>query len=124
MEATVAAAGDETLDPVRATTTLRTADRYPVPQAARTIDLFAFDDRSHVRTWRGLRLAWGRRGWGSSARSTARDYRVGYGLGVLDTESLRFELGVDAHRREGPLEGGADAGSAVASPWAGSHGPE
>ena len=39
-----------------------------------------------------------------------RDYRVGYGLGVLDTESLRFELGVDAHRRESPLEGGAGAG--------------
>ncbi len=39
-----------------------------------------------------------------------RDYRVGYGLGVLDTESLRFELGADAHRRESPLEGGADAG--------------
>ena len=40
-----------------------------------------------------------------------RDYRVGYGLGVLGTESLRFELGVDAHRRESPLEGGADTGA-------------
>ena len=40
-----------------------------------------------------------------------RDYRVGYGLGVLDTESLRFELGVDAHRRESRLEGGADTGA-------------
>ena len=39
-----------------------------------------------------------------------RDYRVGYGLGVLDRESLNFELGVDARRRESPMEGGASNG--------------
>ena len=51
-----------------------------------------------------------------------RDYRVGYGLGVLDTESLRFELGVDARRRESPLQGGADAGVRGRVTLAGSHG--
>ena len=37
-----------------------------------------------------------------------RDYRLGYGLGVLHGGGLRFELGVDAQRRESPLAGGAD----------------
>ena len=46
-----------TVPPPPARTTLRTAHRYPFPQVPRTIDLFALDDRSHVRTWRGLRLA-------------------------------------------------------------------
>ena len=39
-----------------------------------------------------------------------RDYRLGYGLGVLNRESLNFELGVDAQRREGPRPGGTDTG--------------
>ena len=39
-----------------------------------------------------------------------RDYRVGYGLGVLDRCDVNFELGVDAQRRENPLEGGASNG--------------
>ena len=50
-------------------------------------------------------------GFGTS--EYGRDYRVGYGIGVLDRESLNFELGVDAQRRENamfrrPGEGGAD----------------
>ena len=39
-----------------------------------------------------------------------RDYRVGYGLGVLDRERLNLELGVDAHRRESPMLDGTDHG--------------
>ncbi len=39
-----------------------------------------------------------------------RDYRVGYGLGVLDRESLNFELGVEAQRRESPLLEGTSNG--------------
>ena len=50
-------------------------------------------------------------GFGTS--DYGRDYRVGYGIGVLDRESLNFELGVDAQRRENamfrrPGEGGVD----------------
>ena len=45
-----------------------------------------------------------------SASEHGRDYRVGYGLGVLDRESLNFELSVDAQRRENPMQGGADQG--------------
>ena len=41
-----------------------------------------------------------------------RDYRVGYALGVLDSQSLRFELGVDAQRRESPQAGGVSNGPA------------
>ena len=47
---------------------------------------------------------------GFSASEHGRDYRVGYGLGALDTQSLRFEFGVDAQRRESPMLGGADNG--------------
>ena len=47
---------------------------------------------------------------GFSASEYGRDYRVGYGLGVLDRESLNFELGVDAQRRESPLLGGTSNG--------------
>ena len=39
-----------------------------------------------------------------------RDYRIGYGLGVLDRASLNFELGVDAQRRESPMLGGTSNG--------------
>ena len=50
-------------------------------------------------------------GFGTS--DYGRDYRVGYGIGVLDRDSLNFELGVDAQRRENamfrrPGEGGVD----------------
>ena len=40
-----------------------------------------------------------------------RDYRVGYGLGVLEQGKLNFEVGVDAQRRESPMHG--DAGNGV-----------
>ena len=40
-----------------------------------------------------------------------RDYRVGYGLGVLDRERLNLELEVDAHRRESPMLDGTDHGA-------------
>ena len=39
-----------------------------------------------------------------------RDYRLGYSLGVLSRESLDFELGIDAQRRENPRQGRADNG--------------
>ena len=47
---------------------------------------------------------------GFSRSEYGRDYRVGYGLGVVDNESLRFELGVDAHRRESRMLGGTANG--------------
>ena len=39
-----------------------------------------------------------------------RDYRVGYGLGLLDRDKLNLELGVDAQRRESAAEGGGSNG--------------
>ena len=47
-------------------------------------------------------------GVGTSAHG--RDYRFGYGLGVLNQGDARFELGVDAQRRESPMQGGASNG--------------
>ena len=47
---------------------------------------------------------------GFSTSEYGQDYRVGYGLGVLDRESLTFELGVDAQRRKSPLLGGTSNG--------------
>ena len=47
---------------------------------------------------------------GFSTSEYGRDYRVGYGLGVLDRGNVNFELGVDAQRRESPMEGGASNG--------------
>ena len=46
---------------------------------------------------------------GVSTSQYARDYRVGYTVGVLDSEDMQFELGVDASRRESPMHGGADS---------------
>ena len=42
-----------------------------------------------------------------------RDYRLGYGLGVLEGGPLNFELGIDAQRREVPLTGGVNHGVAA-----------
>ncbi len=63
----------------------------------------------------GYGLALGRRfvgtprlGFATSAQG--RDYRVGYGIGTLVSEGLRFELNLDAHRRASPLSIGADNG--------------
>ncbi len=39
-----------------------------------------------------------------------RDYRVGYGLGVLDRDEMNFELGVGAQRWEMPMQGQASNG--------------
>ena len=47
---------------------------------------------------------------GLSTSQYGRDYRVGYGLGVLEQGSVNFELGVDAQRRESPLHGEASNG--------------
>ena len=47
---------------------------------------------------------------GFSASEHGRDYRVGYGLGVLEQGNVNFELGVDAQHRESPMEGGASNG--------------
>ena len=47
---------------------------------------------------------------GFSTSEYGRDYRVGYGLGVLDRGNVNFELGVDAQRRESPMEGGTSNG--------------
>ena len=68
---------------------------------------------SRARSATGCRweaASWGRRGSASAPRSTGRDYRIGYGLGVLDRERLNLELGVDAHRRESPMLDGTDNG--------------
>ena len=75
------------------------------------------------RRWRGWRTevwqptgcrsgaVWsGRRSFGIGASGHGRDYRLGYGLGVLSRESLEFELGVDANRRESPSQGTAEHG--------------
>ena len=47
---------------------------------------------------------------GFSTSDYGQDYRVGYGLGVLDRESLNFELGVEAQRRNSSMLGGASNG--------------
>ena len=47
-------------------------------------------------------------GFGSS--EYGRDYRLGYGLGVLERAELDFELGVDAQRPESPMLGGTNHG--------------
>ena len=47
---------------------------------------------------------------GFSTSEYGQDYRVGYGLGVLDRESLNFELGVEAQRRNSPMLGGTSNG--------------
>ena len=47
---------------------------------------------------------------GLTTSQYGRDYRVGYGLGVLDRSDVNFELGVDAQRRKSPMEGGTSNG--------------
>ena len=39
-----------------------------------------------------------------------REYRAGWGLGVLDTSQLHFDLRLEAQRREAPTQGGASNG--------------
>ena len=47
---------------------------------------------------------------GFSTSEYGQDYRVGYGLGLLDRESLAFELGVEAQRRNSPMLGSTSNG--------------
>ena len=47
---------------------------------------------------------------GFAASEYGRDYWMGYGLAVLAGGALNLELGVDARRRESPVQGGADTG--------------
>ena len=47
---------------------------------------------------------------GFATSEYGRDYWMGYGLAVLGRGPLSLELGVDARRRESPLQGGADTG--------------
>ncbi len=47
---------------------------------------------------------------GFSTSEYGQAYRIGYGIAVLDRESLNFDLGVDAQRRESSMLGGADTG--------------
>ena len=45
---------------------------------------------------------------GVATSEHGRDYRLGYGMTMLQTGSTRFQLGVDAQRRESALRHGAD----------------
>ena len=47
---------------------------------------------------------------GGSTSTYGRDYRMGYSLGLLDSQDLRVDVGVDAQRRESPMEGGTGDG--------------
>ena len=47
---------------------------------------------------------------GLATSEYGRAYRMGYGLTLLERETLSFELGVDARRRESPAAGGTDTG--------------
>ena len=67
-----------------------------------------------TRRW-GTGCRWGARFVGTpkvgiSTSTYGRDYRVGYGLGVLEQGKMSFELGVDALRRESPAQGEASNG--------------
>ena len=47
---------------------------------------------------------------GFAATAYGRDYRMGYGLALLERQTLNLELSVDARRRESPMQNGADNG--------------
>ena len=49
--------------------------------------------------------------FGVGTSEYGRDYRLGYSLGALGGEGTKFELGVDAQRRESSLQGGTDHGA-------------
>ena len=48
--------------------------------------------------------------FGLRTSGTGRDYRLGYGLGLLNRGGVTFELGVEAQRRESPLANGTSNG--------------
>ena len=71
--------------------------------------------RRPCRRGGGLRAAggWPLRGAprvGLTTSPYGRDYRVGYGLGVLDRGKVSFELTAEAQRRETPMQGEASNG--------------
>ena len=47
---------------------------------------------------------------GVSTSEYGHAYRLGYGLTVAQSGAMHVELGVDAHRRESPQQGGVDTG--------------
>ena len=47
---------------------------------------------------------------GLATSQYGRDYRFGYGLRILESGSVSFEAGVDAQRRESPMQGGTSNG--------------
>ena len=49
--------------------------------------------------------------FGVGTSASGRDYRLGYRLGALGGAGTKFELGVDAQRRERSLQGGTDHGA-------------
>ena len=74
---------------------------------------FASGDRLDAEVGYGLPLGSrfvGTPRMGFAATEYGRDYRMGYGVTLLQRETLDFELGVDARRRESWTQGGADSG--------------
>ena len=49
--------------------------------------------------------------FGVGTSEMGRDYRLGYRLGALGGAGTAFELGVEAQRRESPVQGGTDHGA-------------
>ena len=47
---------------------------------------------------------------GVSTSAYGRDYRVGYSLGAVATEKANLDLGVEAHVRDNPIDGGRATG--------------
>ena len=47
---------------------------------------------------------------GLTTSQSGRDYRFGYGLGVLERGRVNFELAAEAQRRESPTAGEASNG--------------
>ena len=47
---------------------------------------------------------------GLRSSTYGREYRAGWGLGVLDTSTLNLDLGLEAQRRESPMAGGTGTG--------------
>ena len=47
---------------------------------------------------------------GLMSSAYGRDYRVGYGLGLLEQGKVSFELAAEAQRRETPMQGEASNG--------------
>ena len=47
---------------------------------------------------------------GFATSDFGRDYRIGYGLGIVESDRVNFQLGFDAHRREMPMLESSDNG--------------